>query len=577
MTNKVPASFPVSTLVPLLALSAVCAHAAEFTPVNTETLLNPDPADWLMFSRTYDAQRFSPLDQITTANVAAIAPAWSLELPSGVSETIPLVHDSVMYFIAPGGAVMARDATSGEQIWEYRRSADNLASRSKGLAVYDDLIYYTAPDSYVVAIDARTGTMRWEALTDSRGHTSAPLVVNGKVISGGACFSSRDNCYLVAHDALTGEELWRFHTTPEAGEPGDESWHGAAVENRLASTWGLPGAYDPVRNRIIWGVANAMPDLRMDRHNGNPAGTGFEAPADLYSNSTIALNPDTGELDWYYQHLPGDDADLDHTHERTLVTTPVSPNPGFVKWINPNIEPGSVHDVAVTVSEGGSIFVNDRNSGEFLWAAPFPGDAPEMLLAGVDVNTGRTAINPALVADSHSQNRTICYWNTRSYWPTAYHPGTNSLYTSYIESCRQLEGSNWWVVPRPGSDPDKLTGLAKINLETGAVLKFDEGRAPGNGALLTTAGNLVFHGDLARQFKAFNAETGEALWQTTLPGNISVSTITYAVGGKQYVAVMTGDNLKVPELLTLVPELGPAANQNGIYVFALPDALLVSE
>jgi len=554
-----------SLSLPLLAADA-------FVPVTDAMLENPDPADWLMFSRTYDAQRYSPLAQINTGNVGELAIAWQAALPSGTTETIPLVYDGIMYVIIPGGQVRALDAANGRLIWEYARVENNFASRSKSLAIYADMIYYTAPDSFVVAIDAKTGAERWAAQTDSRGHTSAPLVVDGKVISGGACFSSRDNCYLVAHDALTGEELWRFYTTPEPGQPGDDSWHGAALANRLASTWGLPGSYDPQRHRIYWGVANPMPDLRLDRHDGDADATSREAPSDLYSNSTIALDPDTGELAWYYQHLPGDDADLDHTHERTLVTTALAPDPRFAKWINPALTPGETRDVSVMVSEGGTLFVNDRDTGEFLWATPFPDDAPGMLLKDIDVDTGRTQINWDMVTKSvNAETRIVCYWNTRSYWPTAYHPGTNALYTSWIEACRELEGRNWWVVPRPGVDPAALTGLAKIDLTTGEVTRFDVGRAPGNGAMLTTAGDLLFHGDLSRELKAFDVHTGAALWQAILPGNISVSTISYAVDGRQYIAVMTGDNLKVPELLTLTPELGPATGDTGIYVFALPE------
>lgn len=561
------------TLTPLfLALLAIgpgCYAAEDFIPVTDAMLQNPDPADWLMVSRTYDSQRFSPLDQVDRNNVRNLALAWQAELPAGTTETIPLVYAGVLYVIVPGGRVQARDAADGSLLWEYARGDANFAARAKGLAIYGDLLYYTAPDSFVVAIDARTGEERWATQADSRGHTSAPLVVNGKVISGGACFSSRDNCYLVAHDAQTGAELWRFYTTPAPGEPGDDSWHGAPLANRLASTWGLPGSYDPGTGLIYWGVANPMPDFRIDRH-GAADTTGIEAPSDLYSNSTLALDPDTGALAWYYQHLPGDDADLDHTHERTLVTTLVAPDPATIKWINPAITPGETRAISAMVSEGGTLFVNDRVTGEFLWATPFPGDVDGMLLADIDVATGRTRLNMDVVAQSDDTHRIVCYWNARSYWPTAYHPGTNSLYTSWIESCREMQGRNWWVVPRPGVDPDALTGLAKINLETGAILKFDIGRAPGNGALLATAGGLLFHGDMSRTFKAFDAATGEVLWQAMLPGNIAVSTITYAVNGRQYVAVMTGDNLKTPELAGLVPELGPSTGEVGIYVFALP-------
>ena len=428
----------------------------------------------------------------------------------------------------------------------------------------------------MVGLDARTGELRWQTKVDSRGNTSGPLIVEGKVISGGACAGNRANCYISAHDALTGKEVWRFYTTPAVGEPGDESWAGAAVDKRLASTWGLPGAYDPVRKMLYWGVANPMPDQRSARHDGNPDAVSRTAPADLYSNSTIALDPATGKLAWYYQHLPGDDWDSDYTHERTLVRTRVNPDPKFVKWINPDIPRGQETDLAVTIGEGGGVFVLDRSTGKFLWAEPFPFDTPDSVISGIDVKTGKTSINWNNVFKTPGETHTICYWNTRSYWPTAYSPVTNSLYTSYIDNCRQLTTAgpagrgSWKVVPRPGSDPNALTGLAKINLSTGEILRFDVGRAPGNGAMLATAGGLVFHGDMSRRFRAFDAETGKQLWESILGGNISVSTISYAVNGKQYICVMTGDNLKVPELAAEVPEMKTPTGHNAIYVFSLP-------
>ncbi|HYR86162.1 MAG TPA: PQQ-binding-like beta-propeller repeat protein [Terriglobia bacterium] len=567
-------------LILVIVLAAAGAQIDKFTPVTDRVLLNPSPEDWLMFSRTYDAQRFSPLDQINKQNVRGLSLAWSRGMGIGSTESIPLVYRGVMYLIVPGAIIQALDATNGNLIWEYKRPIENrnvaAGARTKGLAIYEDLILYTAPDSSVVALDARNGKVRWETRADQRGHTSAPIVVEGKVISGGACAGNRENCYIAAHDARTGKLLWRFYTTPAPGEPGDESWAGAPLENRQASTWGLPGSYDPARHLIYWGIANAMPDTRSQRHNGKPDAIPQTAPADLYSNSTIALDPETGKLSWYYQHLPGDDWDSDHTHERTLVRTRFNPDPRFVKWINPAIRRGEDRDMAVMIGEPGTIFALDRGTGEFLWATPFPFDAPEMALKDIDVKTGKTRINWDLVFKQPGEKKIICYWNTRSYWPTAYHPGTNSLYTSYIDNCREVTSAapgqrgGWRVVPRPGSDPNALTGLAKINLSTGEILRFDVGRAPGNGAMLATAGGLVFHGDMSRRFRAFDAESGAKLWETVLGGNVSVSTITYAVRGKQYVAVMTGDNPKVPELLGTVPELELPRGHNEIYVFAVP-------
>jgi alcohol dehydrogenase (cytochrome c) len=182
-----------------------------------------------------------------------------------------------------------------------------------------------------------------------------------------------------------------------------------------------------------------------------------------------------------------------------------------------------------------------------------------------------------LVLKEPGETKTICYWNTRSYWPTSYDPDTNSLYTSYSDVCREITTASdahpesWHVVPRPGSDPNALAGLAKIDMATGEILRFDVGKVPGNGALLTTAGNLVFHGDMNRRFKAFDARDGKLLWETVLGGNVSVSTISYAVDGRQYVAVMTGENMKLTELMGLNPELSTPRGHNAIYVFALPE------
>jgi alcohol dehydrogenase (cytochrome c) len=573
----------ISALVMSLALAAATpaiAQVQSYTPVTQEMLVNPSPNDWLMYSRTYDAWRFSPLKQINKKNVRQLRMAWVRGLGPGTTETIPLVHDGVMYVIAPGGLVDALDATNGDLIWEYKREYKNpqigSVERTKALAIYQDMVYFTAPDGYVVALDARTGKVRWETYKTDTQNTSGALVVDGKVISGGTCGKGRDSCFIEADDAQTGGKVWRFYTVARPGDPGYDSWGGAENSQSMASTWGLPGNFDPARNVIYWGVANPMPDQRMARHNGNPDGTSRSSPADLYSNCTLALDPATGKLIWYYQHLPGDDWDADHTHERTLARVAFNPDPKFVKWINPDIPRGSMHDVAAMVAESGSLFVLDRSNGQFLWATPFPYDDPHFLLSDIDGKTGKTTLNWDQVFKQPGDHRITCYWNTRSYWPTAYSPETNSLYVPYIDNCRDVTiagpsgRGGWKVIPRPGSDANALTGLARINLSTGETVRFNVGRAPSNGAVLTTAGGLVFHGDMSRRFRAFDAETGKKLWEAILGGNISVSTITYAVRGKQYICVMTGDNLKVPELSAEVPEMHTPTGHNAVYVFALP-------
>jgi len=498
----------------------------------------------------------------------------------GQTESIPLVYHGVMYTVIPGAAVQALDATTGDLLWEYKRKVPaNVAAsaRTKNLAIYDDIIVYTAPDSYVVGLDARTGELRWETKAEESGHTSGPLVVEGKAITGRACNGKWENCFIAAHDVKTGKEIWRFHTTPRPGEPGDETWAGADLEKRLASVWGLPGSYDPVRKVLYWGVSNPMPNTRADRHNGNPGAIPRSAPADLYSNSTLALNPDTGKLLWYYQHLPGDDWDEDYTHERTLVRTRVNPDPKYVKWINPGVPKGEERDMAVMVGEGGGIFALDRSNGQFLWATPFPYDTKEFLISDIDVKTGKTQINWDVVLKQPGERHVICFWNTRSYWPTAYHPGTNSLYVAYNDNCLDMTRANPATkqnerrvgIQRPGGNPDEFGGIAKINLSTGEILRFDLQRAPGTGAVLATGGGLIFHGDVNRRFRAFDAASGKMLWEQILGGPISVSTIAYAVNGKEYISVIAGDNLAAGGLAR---QAGMKTNpgHNTIYTFALP-------
>jgi alcohol dehydrogenase (cytochrome c) len=333
----------------------------------------------------------------------------------------------------------------------------------------------------------------------------------------------------------------------------------------MASAWGLPGSYDPQRKLMYWGVANPRPHTRMKRHGGDPDGTARSAPADLYSNSTIALGLD-GKLSWYYQHLPGDDWDSDFTHERMLLRTSINPDSNDVKWINPKAPRGQQRDVIVSVGEPGGLWVLDRDSGQFLWASPFPQDTPYFVVSKVDIETGKTYINWDQVIKGEGDKHIVCFQNTRTYPSIAYHPGNNSLYIPYTKLCTERagamkteNGATSKNIPMPGADPKTLAGIAKVNLSTGHVQQFYTAPETGTGAVLATAGDLIFYGDQNRRFRAFDSESGKILWETILAGAIENSTITYAIQGKQYVAVMTGDGSRS------APE-----NQTAVYVFALP-------
>jgi alcohol dehydrogenase (cytochrome c) len=594
-----------------------------------------------MYSRTYDAQRYSPLDQINAQNVSKLQQTWTKELPTGTIEIIPIAYRGVVYVEVPG-SVLALDGTNGNVIWEYKRGG---ASRAKTMSIAEDVIIYATSDNTIVALDAATGAVKWE--TKSSGLSSGTIVFEDKVITGRTCNGGRAECYIAAHDVKTGKELWRFFTAAGPDDPvGDASWGGAPEAGRKASTWGLGGSYDPARKMIFWGVANPTPNTRAARHGGNVEAIGRTAPADLYSNSTVALDFETGKLKWYFQHLPGDDWDQDYTNERILIRTKVSPNAKFLKWINPDIPKDQDRDIVVNVGEGGGIFALDRQTGQFLWANPFPYDDPNFLISSIDVKTGKTTINWNVVLKEPGEQHIICAYNTKSYWPMSYHPGKNSLYIPYADDCLDMTrasttttttaapataapatptpadggrnfvaaqgrgqrggrrgaaadgeqrgttapadnrgganapaagggtssgGERRQAVRRPGSDPEKFGGIAKVNVSTGELIRFYEGRAPGNGATLSTAGNLVFWGDVAREFRAFDADSGKVLWKTTLGGPIQNSTITYRANGKQYVLVMTGNGGMTTSLFA---RAGIDSNQprtNAIHVYALPN------
>ncbi len=594
------------TARPAEAQSAASAPPRNYVPVTAEMLLNPDPADWLMYSRTYDSQRFSPLSEINRQNVGQLRMAWSRGMGAGIHENIPLVHGGVMYVANPMNVIQALDATNGDLLWEYRRKLPddlsksvNNAGRARTLAIFEDMIYLTAADGYVVALDARSGALRWETVAHDyktgAQHTTGPMVAQGKsgnakVISGRSCpdaRTTRSGCFIVAHDARTGKEVWRFYTTAAPGEPGGDTWGGLIVDQRMASPWGLPGSFDVTRNLTYWGVANPRPHTRMKRHNGNVDAIPREAPSELYSNSTIALDVDTGKLTWYYQHLPGDDWDSDFAHDRVLLRTVVAPNPAEVKWISPRArrdlaqsvaQGDATRDITLMVGEPGGLWALDRATGEFLWATPFPYDTPNFILSHIDVETGKTHMNWDMVTKADGDVHLICYSNTRGYWPMSYHPGNQSLYIPYHDDCAEKTGNMGSpngalskLGHRPGADPNKFFGIGKVNVSTGKITRFYESRIGSNGALLTTAGNLLFSGDLNRRFRAFDADSGKVLWETIVGGIIQNSTITYAVNGKQYVAVLTGDGVShTSGPLGMTPDIKPPRGHNAIYVFALP-------
>jgi alcohol dehydrogenase (cytochrome c) len=573
------------------ALMSACttlavAQVREFKPVTEQVLADPDPADWLMLNRTFDQQRFSPLKEINKGNVGGLRMVWSRGLPPGTQESVPIVYRGVMYLFAPGASIQAVDATNGDLIWEYQREyaqgVNPRAARNKNLGIYEDMIFFAAPDGFLLALDAATGKLKWETKVDEGGQTAGGiLVADGKVITNRTCIADvRAKCFIAAHDANTGREVWRFYTTAAQGEPGGDTWADMPTELRAASPWGLPGSYDAKRKLVYWGVANPDPYTRLKRHGRHDA-VPFTAPVNLYSNSTLALDVATGKLAWYYQELPGDDWDADHNQERMLTTTRINPDPKHVKWISSAIPRNEEREVIVTVGEGGGMFVLDRESGRFLWANPFPYDDPNINMGNIDLKYGTTSVNPDKLFKKDGDKILGCYHNTRGLWSIAYHPTKNALYVPFQDQCLSMTANmktkvGWGPragVMRPGIDARKFMNIARIDISTGEMKILYSQPQAGQGSALVTAGDLVFWGDMNRRFRAFDADSGQVLWETIVAGMVMNSTITYAVNGKQYVMIFTGEGQSVssgPLSLTQNTMAKAVRGHNSIFVFALP-------
>ena len=381
--------------------------------------LAADPKEnWLTNGGSLSNQRYSPLDRIDTGNVSELKGVWMTHLDGSATaakysaESQPLVYDGVIYVTTGEDDVFAVSADTGKVIWKYTGDLDQTISvvccgwESRGVAIGEGMVFLGRLDGKLVALDQKTGKEVWTTTVEpwQKGYsiTAAPLYVDGMVITGvsGGEFGIRGR--VTAYDAKTGKQTWRFWTT----EPG--SWGGKGYLTGGAPVWQTPSV-DPKLGMIYFTTGNANPDNDGSKRPGK----------NLYAASFVALDVHTGKLKWYYQHLPGDDWDTDYTHERTLVRSAFEPDPAAVKWINPLVQRGTQRDMAIMVGEGGGIFALDRGTGQFLWATPFPYDTPQFVLQDIDVRTGTTRINFDLVHRKKGDHSMTCFFNTRSFWPTA--------------------------------------------------------------------------------------------------------------------------------------------------------------
>ena len=563
----------------------------EFVPVTDAMLQDPAPGDWLMWRRTLDSWGYSPLDQVNRENVGELQMVWTRNLAARTGEITPLAYGGVLYVPQAEDVIQALDAVTGDLIWEYSRElpedlyglVGGNARNNRNIAIYDRLIINTSDDNHVFALDNLTGETVWETQifdykVNSATHSSGPIIADGRVISGRSCrpWGGPNACIIAAHDALTGAELWRRRLIPAPGEPGDETWGDVPFEGRQhVGAWMVP-SYDPELELIFMGTSVTSPAPKF--YLGGTENT------HLYHNSTLALEIETGEIRWYYQHL-NDHWDLDHPFERLLVDTRVSPNPDVVSWINPRLQPGEVRKVITGIpGKTGLVYTLDRETGEFLWATP---TVRQNVIESIDGATGAVTVNAEVVFREVEQEVFVCpTWAGGKDWEAgAYSPRTHTMYYPLRNTCAQMLATADFESVRaqaltaggqgglaiyslaarhliaPGTD--NLGTVRAISVETGETSWLYETRA-GTMSLVATGGGLIFGGDSNGRFRAFDDETGEVLWEINLGSSVSGYPITYEVDGRQYVAVNTGAGS-----MNLTPELRPSRGTD-LFVFALP-------
>jgi len=551
---------------------------ADFEPVTDAELANPDDGDWLMWRRTQDHWGYSPLDQINADNVDDLTLVWGRPMETGLQEATPLVHDGIMYLPHPNDVIQALDATTGDLIWEYRRELPEeglglVITRSIG--IWEDKIILLTKDSYIIALDATTGQVVWETQIREHGtgyQTSGPIIANGKAFSGRNCGNINQpgqagDCFVTAHDLESGEELWRFYTIPQPGTPGDETWMDVPYEARKhVGTWITP-SYDPELNLVYFGTSVTSPYSKF--YFADPEDLDAEF---LYQTSTLAIDGDTGELVWYQQHIR-DQWDLDHPFERILVDTTIAPNPDEVAWISPNVTPGEERRVITGIPGKTGIFYSiDRETGEFLWARE---TMYQNVITDIDVETGRATHPVEMIPTEVGQELFVCPYagGGKDWFAGAYSPLTNAIYYPLQNLCMEslLTDENIQLSPIAMAPGEENVGTVRgINVETGEELWMYENRSAVT-SLLTTGGGLVFGGDVNRRFRAYDQETGEVLWEQIMPAQVGGFPVSYAVDGRQYLAVPVGAMLLSGGYISMTPELSPPAGGNAILVFALPE------
>jgi len=509
---------------------------ARVAPSDWQSVLKPKAGDWPTYHGKVSGNRYSELSQITPANIAGLAPQWMFNVPeqgSRALEGTPVVVDGVMY-VTRVNTVIALDARTGRMIWRFNRPAskglvgDAASGINRGVAVLGDRLFVVTDNAHLLALHRVNGALLWETeMADSRKHygaTSAPLVVGGLVFAGVSGGDEGIRGQLNAFDAATGAHVWRFWSIPEKGDKAN-GWEGRAFEHGCGATW-LTGTYDSDTDTLIWPIGNPCPDFNGDERKGD----------NLYTDSVVALDPKTGKLRWHYQFTPHDLRDWDATETPMLVDMSYR---------------GAPRKLLLQGNRNGFFYVLDRTNGKFLAATPFVKKLTWAKAIGPD---GRPVLTDAWQPTVEGTQICPSMEGASNWMSTAWHPGTGLFYLVALEKCNVFnKNGEWWkqgqsfyggsARPLPAEVPRKF--LRAIDPQTGKIVWQHEQVGPGEawGGVLATAGGLVFFGDDDGSFGALDAKSGKPLWHFPLSARWHASPMTYAVNGRQYVAVAMNSSI----------------------------------
>jgi alcohol dehydrogenase (cytochrome c) len=544
-----------------------------YRPVTADRLLKPDDGEWLMVRRTYDGWGYSPLDQITTANVARLQPAWVFA--TGVSnghEAPALVNNGVMFVSTPGNQVIAVEAKTGRFLWRYRRpipeDAIVLHPINRGVALYEDKVFLAASEAVLVALDARTGKEVWtvNVADNQKGYymSLAPLVAEGRVMIGASGGEMGIRGFVAAYDVATGKPAWKTYTVPAPGEPGSETWpKGDQWKTGGAPVW-ITANYDPETHLSFWGTGNGGPWMGDQRPGDN-----------LYTASTVALDVRTGRIAGHHQYHPNDSWDWDEVSPPILVDYQ---------------RDGRTVKGLINVARNGYLWFLERSAGpiSFVDGKPY---VKQTVFRSLDPKTGRPDIDPERKPATGKRAENICpsHWGGKNWPPIAFNPKTRMIYipanenlcSSIIgrevqyESGKTFTGASSTLLLTPGAD--HIGEVQAWNVDTGARVWTHRYATSTNwGAMLTTGGGLVFNGGTNdRKLHAFDAATGTLLWEFPTNSGILGPPTSFTIDGKQYIAVQSGWGMDAramqSRLNTLTMGGYPEVPEGGaIWVFAIP-------